>query len=86
MSASVPTTDAAQAPTPGVIPEVPQPETSGAYSATNSKIDSAMNHRRRKTSLRNPVVISQEFNALNSMDAYLGAARVSLEDTLAQSL
>ena len=65
---------------PEVPPENPQPETSGAFSATNSEVESIMHHRRRKTSLRHPVFSDQEFNALNSMDAYLGAARVGLED------
>ena len=64
------------------IPEVPQRETSEAFSATNSEIDSAINHRRRKTSLRNSIFPSQEFKALNSVDTYLGAVRSSFENAV----
>lgn len=78
----VPDTNVDQAPQPEAHPKVPQPEESGTWSATNSKVESAMHHRWQKTSLRHPAFNSQEFNALNSVDAYLGAARVSLEDAV----
>lgn len=80
MGSSVPRTDAE--PRPGSVPEAPQPETSGTCSATNSEVESAMNHRWRKASLRNPVFSSPEFNALNLVDAYLGAARSGFENAV----
>jgi hypothetical protein len=78
----MPRIDTAPVPPPKVTPKDPQPETSGAYSATNSEVESAMNHRWRKTSLRHPVFSSQEFSALNIANAYLGAARVGFEDAV----
>jgi hypothetical protein len=67
----------------GVTPETPaedkQPEDSGDVSVTNSEVESAMSHRRRKAALRHSAFSEQEFNALNSVDAYLGAARTGLE-------
>jgi hypothetical protein len=82
MGTSTPRTSAGPIPSLGNIPEVPQPESSGTCSATNSEIDSAMNHRRRKASLRNHVFSSQEFNALSSVDAYLGTVRFGFENTV----
>lgn len=55
------------------------PEDSGDVSVTNSEVESVMNHRRRKGTLRQAAFSEQEFNAFSSVDAYLGAARTGLE-------
>jgi hypothetical protein len=66
-----------------VTPEAPaedqHPEDSGGVSVTNSEVESVMSHRRRKAALRHSAFSEQEFNALSSVDAYLGAARTGLE-------
>lgn len=63
----------------GFTPEVPaedqHPEDLGGVSVTNSEVKSMMNHRRHKASLWHSVFSNQEFNALSSVDVYLGAAR-----------
>jgi hypothetical protein len=69
--------------------EAPQPASSDTCSATISKFESAMNHRRRRAALRNPFFSNEEFNALNSVDAYLGVTRVDFEkvvDALSKGL
>ena len=48
-------------------------------SVTNSEVESMMNHRRWKESLFQATFTDQEFNAFNSVDAYLGAARIGLK-------
>jgi hypothetical protein len=67
----------------GVTLEVPaedqHPEDLGGVSVTNTEVESVMNHRRHKASLRHTVLSDQEFNALSSVDAYLEAARTGLE-------
>ena len=65
--------------TPGVPTKDQHPEDSGGVSVTNSEVESVMNHRCCKASLRHSVLSDQEFNALSSVDAYLGAARTGLE-------
>ena len=55
------------------------PEDSEDVSITNSEVESAMNHQRRKEALRHQAFSDQEFNALSSVDAYIGAARAGLE-------
>ena len=68
--------------TPGAPAEDQNPEDSGGVSVTNSEVESVMNHQRRKASLRHPALSNLEFNALSSVDAYLGAARMGLEGTV----
>ena len=58
------------------------PEDSGDVSVTNSEVESAMNHRRRKEALHHQVFSDQEFNALSSVDAYIGAARAGLGEAM----
>ena len=65
--------------TPGVPAEDQHPEDSGGVSVTNSEVETVMNHRRRKASLRHSAFSDQEFNALSSVDVYIGAARTGLE-------
>lgn len=70
----------------GVNPEVhaedQHPEESGGVSVTNFEVESVMNHRRCKVTLRHSALSDQEFNALSSVDAYLGAARTGLEGAM----
>jgi hypothetical protein len=61
----------------------PAPEDSGdAVSVTKSEVESAMNHRRRRETLRHPAFSEQEFNALCSADAHIGAARAGLGEAV----
>mgnify|MGYP005846245909 FL=1 len=45
---------------------------------TNSEVESAMNHQRRKEAMRDPSFTEEAFNALSSADAYIRAARDGL--------
>ena len=40
-------------------------------SVTNSKVESAMNHRHLKEALRAPALTEQEFNAQSTVGAYI---------------
>ena len=61
-----------------VTPNCPSMEDSNKVSATNSEVESAMNHRRRRAALRDPGFSEEAFNAFNSGDAYIRAARDGL--------
>ena len=77
---------ASQAPTPGPEAEVntrrasdaPPTEDADRLSATNSEVESAMNHRRRRTVLRDACFSPEALNAFNSGDAHLRAAQDGL--------
>ena len=47
-------------------------------STTNSEVESAMNHRRRRTVLRDACFSQEALNAFNSGDAHLRAAQDGL--------
>ena len=47
-------------------------------SATNSEVESTMNHRRRRAVLRNTIFSEEAFNAFNSAETYVRAARGGL--------
>ena len=47
-------------------------------SATNSEVESAMNHRRRRAVLRGGIFSEEAFNAFNSGHAYIHAAKDGL--------
>ena len=47
-------------------------------SATNSEVESTMNHQRRRAVLRNNIFSEEAFNAFNSGDAYIRAAQGGL--------
>ena len=47
-------------------------------SITNSEVESAMNHRRLKEALRAPAFSEEEFTTLNTVEAYIQAARDGL--------
>ena len=62
----------------GTTPGVPPTEDADRLSATNSKVESAMNHRRRWAVLRDPGFSEEAFDAFNSRDAYIRAAQNGL--------
>ena len=50
----------------GRTPDAPPTEDADKISATNSKVESAMNHMRRRAVLRDPNFSEEAFNAFNS--------------------
>src|SRR4051812_40528680 len=56
----------------------PTTEDADRLSATNSEVESAMNHRRRRTVLRDACFSQAALDAFNSGDAYLRAAQDGL--------
>ena len=62
----------------GTTPDGPPTEDSDRISATNSEVESAMNHQRRRAALRDPSFSEEAFNAFNSGDAYIRAAQDGL--------
>ena len=75
-----------QAPKPGPeaeantrrAPDAPTIEDEDRLSATNSEVESAMNHRRRQTILRDACFSQGALDAFNSGDAHLRAAQNGL--------
>ena len=61
-----------------VTPDCPHIEDSDRMSVTNSEVESAMNHRRRRAALRDPDFLEEAFNAFNSGGAYIRAAQDGL--------
>ena len=53
-------------------------EDADGLSATNSEVESAMNHRRRRTVLRDACFSQEALDAFNTGDAYLRAAQNGL--------
>ena len=53
-------------------------EDADMLSATNSKVESAMNHQRRRAVLRHNTFSEEVFNAFNLGDAYIRAAQSGL--------
>ena len=70
----------------GVMPDCPPAEDSDDVSVTNSEVESAMNHRRRRAVLRDPSFSEEAFNAFSSADAYIRAARDGLNRATNQHL
>ncbi len=62
----------------GTTPDSPPIQDSDGISATNSEVESAMNHRRRRAVLRDACFSPEAFDAFNSGDAYLRAAQNGL--------
>ena len=54
----------------GVTPDCPSAEGSEDMSVTNSEVESAMNHQRRRAALRDPGFAKEAFDAFSSADAY----------------
>ena len=70
----------------GARPDCPSAEDSDDVSVTNSEVESAMNHRRRRATLRDPNFSKEAFNAFSSADAYIRAARNRLGRATEQHL
>ena len=70
----------------GVMSDCPLAEDSDDVSVTNSEVESAMNRRRRRTTLRDPDFTKEAFNAFSSPDAYIRAARDGLTRATNQHL
>ena len=62
----------------GPTPDVPPTEDADRLSATNSEVESAMNHRRRRAVLRDACFSQEAFDAFNSGDTYIRAAQNGL--------
>ena len=62
----------------GTTPNCPPTEDADRFFATNSEVESAMNHWRRWAVLRNGIFSEEAFNAFNSGDAYIRAAQDGL--------
>ena len=62
----------------GQAPDNPPIEDADRLSATNSEVESAMNHRRRRAVLRDACFSPEAFNAFNSGEAYIRAAQDGL--------
>ena len=62
----------------GAMPDCPLSGGSDNVSFTNSEVESAMNHRRRRAAMRDPNFTEEAFNAFSSADAYIRAARDGL--------
>ena len=61
-----------------MTPDCPSAEESDDVSGTNSEVESAMNHLCRRAALCDPDFSEEAFNAFNSGDAYIRAARDGL--------
>ena len=62
----------------GRAPDNPPTEDADRVSATNSEVESAMNHRRRRAVLRDACFSQEVFDAFNSGDVYICAAQNGL--------
>ena len=58
--------------------DCPPTEDSDDVSVTNSDVESAMNHQRRRAALRDSGFTKEAFNAFSSANAYIQAARDGL--------
>ena len=70
----------------GLTPNCPPADVSDDVSVTNSEVESAMNHRRRRAVLQDPGFSEEAFNAFSSADAYIRAARDGLNRATKQHL
>ena len=62
----------------GRSPDTSPTEDADRLSTTNSEVESAMNHRRRRTVLRDACFSQEALDAFNTGDAYLRAAQNGL--------
>ena len=62
----------------GRASDAPPTEGADRLSATNSEVESAVNHRRRRTVLRDACFSQEALGAFNTGDAYLRAAQNGL--------
>ena len=68
----------------GRTPDTPPTEDADRLSATNSEVESTMNHRRRRAVLRDACFSPEAFDAFNSGDAHLCAAQNGLARAMDQ--
>ena len=68
----------------GHAPDAPPIEDMDGLSATNSEVESAMNHRRRRTILCDACLSQEALDAFNTGDAYLRAAQNGLARAMEQ--
>ena len=68
----------------GCMSGVPPTEDADGLSTTNSEVESAMNHRQRRTVLQDACFPPEALNAFNTGDAYLRAARNGLARAMEQ--
>ena len=68
----------------GRMPDTLPTEDADRLSATNSEVESAMNHRRHRAVLRDACFSPEAFDAFNSRDAYLRAAQDGLARAMDQ--
>ena len=61
-----------------MTPHSPPAQDADMLSATNSEVESDMDHRCRRVVLRNNIFSEEAFNAFNSGDAYIRAAQSRL--------
>ena len=62
----------------GQMLDVPPRQDADRLSTTNSKVESAMNHRRRRAVLRDACFSQEAFDAFNSGDVYIRATQNGL--------
>ena len=62
----------------GRMPDTPPTEDADRLSATNSEVESTMNHRRHRAVLRDACFSPEAFDAFNSREVYLRAAQNGL--------
>ena len=70
----------------GQAPDNPPTEDADRLSSTNSEVESAMGHRRRRVVLRNPGFTKEAFDGFISANAYIRAARDGLTRAADQHL
>ena len=68
----------------GRAPDAPPTEDMDGLSATNSEVESALNHRHRRTILRDACFSPEALDAFNTGDAYLRAAQKGLARAIEQ--
>ena len=68
----------------GGAPDAPPIEDADGLSTTNSEVESAMNHRRCRTILRDACFSPEALDAFNTGDAYLCAAQNGLAGAIEQ--
>ena len=68
----------------GRTPDTPPTKDANRLSATNSEVESAMNHRRRRAVLLDACFSPEAFDAFNSGEAYIRAAQNGLARAMDQ--
>jgi len=66
------------------MPHSPPTEDVDMLSATNSEVESTMDHQRRRVVLRNNIFSEEAFNAFNSGDTYIRSAQTGLARAIVQ--